>query len=484
MMKTIRSFDKLSEECGIFGIVTSSDEAAGITYNALLALQHRGQEGAGIAIQKDGSILYHKNVGLVSEVFNSEVLSRLPKAHMAIGHVRYSTTGTNSQKNTQPMITEYLKGRIATAHNGNIVNAAEIKEKLVSVGCNFAATNDSEVISSLIGWEALRGESVEDAVADAAKQLRGAFSLVVLSSRNKLIAFRDGAGFRPLCLGKNEHGWAVASESCGLDSAGFTFVRDIKPGEMIIINADGSIQSRMVIEHQKKGLCIFEYVYFARTDSVIDGLSVYNARIAMGRQLAREYPVDADIVCGVPDSGLEAAMGYAQESGLPFQFGFVKNRYIGRSFIFPSQQQRDAAVRLKLNPLAVNLQGKRVVLVDDSIVRGTTSAKIIKSLKQAGASEVHLRISSPPFKHTCHFGTDIDSEENLIANQLDLDAICRQIGADSLGYISIDGLKKACTGCGLSFCTGCFTGEYPVDIGSNHTKAQFEDISSGEISSF
>ncbi|MCI6022556.1 MAG: amidophosphoribosyltransferase [Candidatus Faecivivens sp.] len=483
-MNTERSFEGIHEECGIFGIVTSSDEAAGVTYNALLALQHRGQEGAGIAIQKDGSILYHKDVGLVSEVFNSDVLSRLPKAHMAIGHVRYSTTGTNSQKNTQPMITEYLKGRIATAHNGNIVNAAEIKEKLVNVGCNFAATNDSEVISSLIGWEALRGESIEDAVADAAKQLKGAFSLVVLSSRSKLIAFRDGAGFRPLCLGKNDRGWAVASESCGLDSAGFTFVRDILPGEMVIIDANGNVSSRMVIEGQKKGLCIFEYVYFARTDSVIDGLSVYNARIAMGRQLAREYPVDADIVCGVPDSGLEAAMGYAQESGLPYQLGFVKNRYIGRSFIFPSQEQRDAAVRLKLNPLSVNLTGKRVVVVDDSIVRGTTSYKMIKSLKQAGAKEVHLRISSPPFRHTCHFGTDIDSEENLIANQMDLDAVCRKIGADSLGYISIEGLKKACAGCGLSFCTGCFTGDYPVDIGKSHNKAQFENASAGGVGTF
>ena len=246
----------------------------------------------------------------------------------------------------------------------------------------------------------------------------------------------------------------------------------------------GSLGDQAMVEVFNEETGIFEYVYFARTDSVIDGLSVYNARIAMGRQLAKEYPVDADMVCGVPDSGLEAAMGYAQQSGLPYQLGFVKNRYIGRSFIFPSQQQRDAAVRLKLNPLSVNLKGKRVVLVDDSIVRGTTSAKIIKSLKQAGASEVHLRISSPPFKHTCHFGTDIDSEENLIANQLELDAICRQIGADSLGFISIDGLKQACEGCGLSFCTGCFTGEYPVDIGSSHTKAQFEDISSGGTGQF
>ena len=466
--------DKPQEECGVFSIVTTSDEAAGITYNALLALQHRGQEGAGIAIQRDGSILYHKDVGLVSEVFGRDVLDKLPKAHMAIGHVRYSTTGINSQKNTQPMITEYLKGRLATAHNGNIVNAAEIREKLVSVGCSFAATNDTEVISSLIAWEALRGESVEEAVADAARQLKGAFSLVVLSSRGKLIAFRDGTGFRPLCLGKNAQGWAVASESCGLDSAGFTFVRDIQPGEMVVIGGDGSVESRMVLPGRKKGLCIFEYVYIARTDSVIDGLSVYQARMEMGRQLAREFPVEADMVCGVPDSGLEAAMGYAEESGIPYGFGFVKNRYIGRSFIYPTQEQRDAAVRLKLNPLSVNVKGKRIILIDDSIVRGTTSAKIIQNLKQAGAKEVHLRIASPPVRHGCHFGTDIDSEENLIANQLTLDGICRKIGADSLGYISIDGLKKACTGCELSFCTGCFDGGYPVDVGSEHTKGQFE----------
>lgn len=465
---------KPHEECGIFGILTTSDEAAGLTYNALLALQHRGQEGAGIAVLKNGSLLYHKDVGLVSEVFTPNVMKMLPQAHMAIGHVRYSTTGTNNRDNTQPMITEYLKGRIATAHNGNIVNAAEIKAKLESVGCNFAATNDSEVISSLIAWEALRGESIEEAVADAARQLKGAFSLLVLSSKDKLIAFRDGAGFRPLCIGQSSAGIAIASESCALDSAGFTFLRDIRPGELVVVEKDGSIHSSMVLPDEKKGMCIFEYVYFARTDSVLDNLCVYDARVQMGRMLAREYPVDADVVCGVPDSGLEAAIGYAQESGLPYRHGFVKNRYIGRSFIFPSQAQRDAAVRLKLNPLRVNVEGKRVVLVDDSIVRGTTSAKIIKSLKMAGAKEVHLRISSPPFRHTCHFGTDIDSEENLIANRMDLDEICRAIGADSLGYISIEGLKKACSGCALPFCTGCFTGDYPVDIGSSHTKAQFE----------
>ena len=465
--------DILREECGVFGAVTNSDEAAGITYNALIALQHRGQEGAGIAVLKNGSILYHKDIGLVNEVFTPQVLEHLPSARMAIGHVRYSTTGTNSRENAQPMVTEYLKGRIATAHNGNVVNAAEIKTKLKEYGCDFAATNDSEVVSSLIAYEALSKEEIEDAVAEAAKQLRGAFSLVVLSSKNKLIAIRDPRGFRPLCIGKNAHGAAIASESCALDSAGFDFIRDIRPGEMVSIDDSGNVKSRMVLTSSHIGFCIFEYVYFSRPDSVVDGMTVYEARVNMGRQLAKEYPVDADMVCGVPDSGLEAAVGYAEHSGIPLVSGFVKNRYIGRSFIFPSQTQRDAAVRLKLNPLACNVAGKRIVLVDDSIVRGTTSAKIIRSLKHAGAKEVHLRISSPPFRHSCHFGTDIDSEENLIANHLSIEEIAEQIGADSLGFISIEGLKAACAGCNLQFCTGCFSGLYPIDIG-RHTKSQFE----------
>lgn len=470
--------DKVREECGIFGLKLNTEEAAGITYNALCALQHRGQEGAGIAVLRGGTILYHKNTGLVSEVFNSAVLSRLPLAKVGIGHVRYSTTGTNSKQNTQPMVTEYLTGRLATAHNGNIVNAGEIKEKLISHGCAFSATNDSEVVSSLIAYEALETDTIEDAVAKAASQLKGAFSLIILSSQNKLIAVRDGWGFRPLCLGKNEHGWAVASESCALDSAGFEFVRDVRPGEMVIFG-DGEPESRMILEQQRKGLCIFEYVYFARQDSVIDGLSVYQARFNMGVKLAEEYPVDADVVCGVPDSGLEAAMGYAWKSGLPYVSGFVKNRYIGRSFIFPSQTQRDAAVRLKLNPLKANVEGKRIVLIDDSIVRGTTSAKTIRSLKMAGAKEVHFRISSPPFTHSCHFGTDIDSEENLIANHKTIPEIRDFIGADSLGYISIDGLREACSACSLPFCTGCFSGDYPVQIG-RHSKAQFEACAKAE----
>ena len=465
--------DKVREECGVFGVKINTDEAAGLTYNALSALQHRGQEGAGIAVLKGSAILYHKNVGLVSEVFTQSVLGKMPGAEFAIGHVRYSTTGTNTKENTQPILTEYLRGRIATAHNGNIVNAAEIKSRLKSYGCDFAATNDSEVISSLIAYEALNTDSIEQAVINAVNQLRGSFSLVILSSKNKLIAVRDGFGFRPLCRGKNKHGWAGASESCALDCAGFEFVRDVLPGEMIAIDRNGNLESSMVIESDRKSFCIFEYIYFARSDSIIDNLSVYEARFNMGIQLAKEDPVEADIVCGVPDSGLEAAMGYAYQSGIPCVPGFTKNRYIGRSFIFPSQTQRDMAVRLKLNPLKANIEGKRVVLVDDSIVRGTTSAKIIKMMKSVGAKEVHMRVSSPPFRHSCHFGTDIDDEEKLVANQMSIADITKHIGADSLQYISIEGVESACSKSSLPFCTACFSGEYPMDIG-HHTKRQFE----------
>lgn len=465
--------DQLKEACGVFGIRTQDEEAAHITHNALLALQHRGQEGAGIAVLKGSAILYHKNVGLVSEVFTPTVLKKLPEANLAIGHVRYSTTGTNNRENTQPIITEYLKGRIATAHNGNITNASEIRQKLQEIGCSFTASNDSETISSLIAYEALSCEEIETAVENAVKQLKGAFSLVVLTSQNKLIAVRDGWGFRPLCIGRNGKEVAVCSESAALDSIGFSFERDVEPGEMIVIDEQFHMTSRRVLEQDKQGACIFEYIYFARTDSIIDRLSVYQARFNMGQELAREYPVDADIVCGVPDSGLAAAAGYAEESGLPLVSGFVKNRYIARSFIAPTQSQRDSTVTLKLNPLRVNVEGKRIVLVDDSIVRGTTSAKIIRSLKKAGAKEVHMRISSPPFRHPCYYGTDIDSEKVLIANQKTLSELTDFIGADSLGFISIEGLKHACRDGNLPYCTGCFDGGYPLDTVSL-SKDQFE----------
>jgi len=452
--------DKIHEECAVFGVSTLKEEAAGITYNGLLTLQHRGQEGAGIAVVSKGKILYHKNLGLVSEVFSGNVLQNRLKGHIAVGHTRYSTTGSNTKENVGPFITEYLTGRIATAHNGNITNALELRTQLKSYGVDFNSSSDSEVVSALIAYHITREQDTLKGVIKAGGYLKGAFSLIIAGSENKLIAVRDPKGYRPLCIGKSSDGIAVASESCALDTCGFDYIRDVRPGEVIIIE-NGKITYEEVVlknEDETGGLCIFEYIYFARHDSVIDGLSVYEARVNMGKALAREYPVEADIVCGVPDSGLEAAIGYSIESNIPLVPAFVKNRYIGRSFIYPTQDMRDYAVRLKLNPLKANIEGKRIVLVDDSIVRGTTSEKIVRSLKSAGAKEVHMRISSPPFRYTCHYGTDIDSPDNLIANKMSIDEICKQIGADSLGYISIEGLKEACKKCRLSFCTGCFTG--------------------------
>jgi len=451
---------KLNEECAIFGVSLNSDVAAGITYNGLLALQHRGQEGAGIAVANNHSLVCHKDVGLVSEVFSGDIIEHIPKGSVAVGHTRYSTTGRNTKENVGPFVTEYLTGRIATAHNGNITNAQAIREKLSKRGIMFRATSDSEVISALIAYYITLERRALPGIIKAADHLRGAFSLIIASSKNKLIAVRDPNGFRPLCLGKNEFGYAVASESCALEICGFEFVRDVKPGEVITIKNGVITYESISLRHkvEGRGFCIFEYVYFARPDSVLDGLSIYEARYNMGAILAKEYPVDADVVCGVPDSGLVAANGYSAASGIPVAFGFVKNRYIGRSFIYPTQTQRDSAVRQKLNPLTANVKGKRVVLVDDSIVRGTTCEKIIRSLRNAGAAEIHMRVSSPPFRHTCHYGTDIGSEDNLIANKMEIDDIRKKFGADTLGYISIDGLKKACEKCVLPFCTACFTG--------------------------
>jgi len=465
---------KLNEECAVFGVGLTTEEAVGVTYNGLLALQHRGQEGAGIAVTNDRNIICRKGVGLVSEVFPGDELEKMPKGRVAVGHTRYSTTGTNTKENVGPFVTEYLTGRIATAHNGNITNAAEIRRELSKHGLQFSATSDSEVVSSLIAYCIRKEKHALPGIMNAAQFLRGAFSLIIASSKNKLFAVRDPNGFRPLCLGKNETGYAVASESCALEVCGFEFVRDVLPGEVIVIvNGEITFQNVCLGKKEKdRGLCIFEYVYFARPDSVVDGLSIYEARYNMGVILAKEYPVDADVVCGVPDSGLVAASGYSAASGIPLVSGFIKNRYIGRSFIYPTQTQRDSAVRQKLNPLAANIRGKKVVLVDDSIVRGTTSEKIVRSLKNAGASEVHMRISSPPFCFTCHYGTDIDSEENLIANKISLDEIRRKIGVDSLGYISIEGLKAACGKCTLPFCTACFTGN---GVSVRAKKGVFED---------
>jgi amidophosphoribosyltransferase len=452
---------KINEECAVFGVSLTTDDAAGFTYNGLLALQHRGQEGAGIAVVSDQNITCVKDVGLVSEVFSSGVLDKIPKGKVAVGHARYSTTGHNTKENVGPFFTEYLTGRIATAHNGNITNAREIRKKLSKDGVMFNATSDSEVISALMAFNIRREKNALRGIIKAADTLRGSFSLVIASSKNKLVAVRDPNGFRPLCIGKNASGYAVASESCALEVCGFDFVRDVQPGEVVTIK-NGVITYQTVSLHHKeegRGLCIFEYVYFSRPDSVVDGLSIYEARYNMGAILAQEYPVDADVVCGVPDSGLVAANGYSASSGIPLAFGFVKNRYIGRSFIYPTQIQRDSAVRQKLNPLTANVRGKKVVLVDDSVVRGTTCERLVRSLRNAGAAEVHMRISSPPFRHTCHYGTDIGSEKNLIANKMSVEEIRQKFGADSLGYISMEGLKKACEKSALPFCDACFSGD-------------------------
>jgi amidophosphoribosyltransferase len=452
--------DKLREECGIFGVCGAAGEAAGLTYNALLSLQHRGQEGAGIAVLSGSSIYCTKQTGLASEVFTHKVLEQFPKSDLAVGHVRYSTTGGNFASNVGPFVTEFLTGRIATAHNGNITNAKEIREKLMRMGLNFSATSDSEVLSSLIAFYAVEEKDVLKGAIRAAKELVGAFSLIVMTGGGRMIAIRDGNGFRPLCIGRRPGGVAIASESCALDGCGFAFERDVRPGEVIMVEDGKVIYENVEIAGKVPGggLCIFEYVYFARPDSVIDRLSVCRARQNMGKILAREHPVDADVVCGVPDSGIDAAFGYAEESGIPIVTGYVKNRYIGRSFIYPVQSERESAVRLKLNPLRAVVEGKRVIMVDDSIVRGTTSRQIVSAMRQAGAVEVHMRISSPPFKFTCHYGTDIDSAENLIANKMEIDQIRAHIGVNSLGYISIKGLKTACADSQMEFCCKCFSG--------------------------
>jgi amidophosphoribosyltransferase len=462
----MRVEDKLHEECAVFGVSLFDEEAAGVVYNGLLSLQHRGQEGAGIAVVHGNDITCHKGLGLVGEVFSKQAIEMLPVSRLAVGHTRYSTTGSSTAENVGPFVTEYLTGRIATAHNGNITNAAGLRSVLEGNGLRFRASSDSEVVSSLIAYHTTLEGDIYAGIAKAASRMRGSYSLVIATSDGKLIGVRDPEGFRPLCIGQGEAGMALASESCALDTCGFSLVRDVQPGEMVVID-NGVLTTQgphVQADAKRHGLCIFEYVYLARPDSVIDGLSVYEARYNMGAALARECPADADIVCGVPDSGLEAASGYSAASGLPLVAGFMRNRYIGRSFIYPTQSQRDSAVRLKLNPLTANVAGKRIVLVDDSIVRGTTSEKIVRSLKRAGAKEVHLRISSPPILRTCHYGTDIADEASLIANKMSIDAYCQDINADSLGYISIEGLKAACGKCTQTFCSVCF-----ADTGRLHT---------------
>ena len=466
---------QLHEECGVFGLYTHEPEAAAIhTYHAPYALQHRGQESAGIAINDDGVISSHKDVGLVSEVFPPDVLQNLGSGTITVGHVRYATTGNKSRTNAQPLVINHVKGSMVLAHNGNLTNAAELREKLELSGAIFHTTSDTEVIAYTITAQRLTAPSIEEAVDAAMDIIQGAYSLVLMSS-TKLIAARDPNGFRPLCIGTMEDGgYVFASESCALDAIGAHFLRDVEPGEIVIADGNGLRSIRTHCNGRKSSLCVFEFIYFARPDSVIDGASVHEARLRAGAFLALEHPVQADIVIGVPDSGLDAAMGYARQSGIPYGIGFIKNKYIARTFIAPGQKSREDKVRIKLNPIASVVRGKRVVMIDDSIVRGTTSQRIVKLLRDAGAKEVHVRVSAPPFLHPCYFGTDIDSRDHLIACNHTTEEIAEIIGADSLGYLSVDSVHKLAVGCGCTFCDGCFTGNYPVAVPETREKFRFE----------
>ena len=469
-------FNSIHEECGVFGIFEPKNaQVASTTYLALYSLQHRGQESCGIAVCDDGVFNYLKGDGLVNEVFNKEKLNSLGKGNIAIGHVRYSTTGGKNINNIQPLVVRHVKGNLALAHNGNLTNAPELREKHELHGAIFHGTSDTESIAYTIVADRLKTASIEEAIEAAMYKIKGAYSCVAMSA-TKLIAFRDPHGFRPLCLGMlPDGGYVVASESCAVDSIGAKFIRDILPGEIVVINQDGIKSINTHCKH-KPHICVFEYIYFARPDSVIEGSSVHEARIRAGKFLAKESPVDADIVIGVPDSGLDAALGYAMQSKIPYGVGFIKNRYIGRSFISPDQTQREDAVRIKLNVLKENICGKRVIMIDDSIVRGTTSARIVKLLREAGAKEVHMRISSPAFKHPCYFGTDVDSEENLIACKYEsVEEIAKVIGVDSLAYLSIKSAHKLAPKSKCQFCDGCFSGNYPIKTPTNANKNKFEE---------
>ncbi len=466
-------WSKLHEECGVFGIYRRSGEGVvPEAYHALYALQHRGQESCGIAVNTDGVITCYKDVGLVNEVFTRDVLEKLAEGSMAVGHCRYGTTGAQNRNNAQPMLINHLKGAMALCHNGNLTNAAEIREELEKTGAIFHTTSDTEVIAYVVTQQRIHCGSIEEAVRGAMKVIKGAYSLVMMSP-TKLIAARDPQGFRPLCMGHIGEDVVFASESCALDAVGATFDRDVAPGEVIVVSQEG-VKSYPAEEKRETGLCVFEYIYFARPDSVIDGASVHEARLRAGAFLALEHPAQADVVIGVPDSGIDAAVGFARQSGIPYGIGFIKNKYIGRTFIQPGQKQRQDAVRIKLNAVAATVRGKRVVLVDDSIVRGTTSARIVKLLRDAGATEVHIRLSAPPFTHPCYFGTDIDSTDNLIAANHTLEEIRQIIGVDSIGYLSLADCDKLAAGCKLNFCKGCFSGRYPVEPPCAAHKLKFE----------
>lgn len=458
--------DKIHEECGVFGIYNNDDiDTVHMTYLGLFALQHRGQISCGIAVTNGGEVDSYKDLGTVPEAFSKETLEKLTvngNGKMAVGHVRYSPGQYAQAVNSQPLVMRYIKGTMCLANNGSLVNALSLRHELEHDGAIFQSNSDVEIIAYLLARHRIAAGSAEKALSAIMPKLSGAYTMVI-TTPHKMIAVRDPKGFRPLCLGKLDNSYIVCSETCALDSIGAEFIRDIEPGEIVVITDEGV---KSIREHcgQETSLCIFEHIYFARPDSVIDNVSVHGARQKAGELLAKLHPVEADIVIGVPDSGLDAALGYSKGSGIPYGLGFVKNRYIGRTFIQKSQKERERSVHIKLNPLSSAVKGKRVVLVDDSIVRGTTSAHIVELLRRAGATEVHMRISSPPFLNPCYFGTDISSREYLIACRMSIPEIGAQIGADSLGYLSVDSLREIAKGSKCEFCDGCFTGNYPVPV--------------------
>lgn len=468
--------DSLHEECGVFGIYDfDGGDVASTIYYGLFALQHRGQESCGIAVSDTngpkGKASLSKGMGLVNEVFTQEDIEKL-KGNIGIGHVRYSTAGSSTRENAQPLLLNYIKGTLGLAHNGNLINALELRKELERTGAIFQTTIDSEVIAYHIARERVNTHSVEAAVKNAMEKIKGAYSLIVMSPR-KLIGARDPFGFKPLCIGKRDNAYVLASETCALDTIGAELVRDVRPGEIVTITEAGIVSdTSLCLPEEKEARCVFEYIYFSRPDSVIDGVPVYHSRIMAGKYLATDSPVDADVVVGVPESGNAAALGYSLESGIPYGTAFVKNGYVGRTFIKPKQSNRESSVRVKLNVLKEAVNGKRVIMIDDSIVRGTTSGRIVTMLREAGATEVHVRISSPPFLRECYFGTDIPSREQLIAHNRTVEEIREAIGADTLGYLEFDRLKEIVNG--LPICTGCFNGEYPMEPPKEDIRGEYQ----------
>ena len=471
-------FEGLHEECGVFGMYDfDGGDVASSIYYGLFALQHRGQESCGIAVSETsgpkGKVTSYKGMGLVNEVFDGETLEKM-RGDIGVGHVRYSTAGESTRENAQPLVLNYVKGTLALAHNGNLINAKELKKDLEYTGAIFQTTIDSEVIAYHIARERLQSKTAEEAVRRACMKLKGAYALVVASPR-KLIGARDPFGFKPLCIGKRDNAYILASETCALDTIGAEFVRDVLPGEVVTITPEKGVESdmEMALPKEKEARCIFEYIYFARPDSHIDGVSVYGSRIKAGKFLAMDSPVEADLVTGVPESGNAAALGYSLQSGIPYGTAFVKNGYVGRTFIKPKQSSRESSVRIKLNVLKEAVAGKRVVMIDDSIVRGTTSDRIVRMLREAGATEVHVRISSPPFLWPCYFGTDIPEREQLIAYKRSIEDIRKIIGADSLGYLGMERLDEMVEG--LSICRGCFNGKYPMEPPKEDIRGEYFD---------